>query len=1353
MKPLIILFILSALSLQSQSISIFDIDTTNFPTMRAKFYAFDAAGNQTRPSASELTLSEDGVNRTITNVSCPVNPNSRAISSVLVIDVSGSMSSGSGGTPNIELAKIASRAWVNGLPLGKSNCAITSFDGLNYLNQDFTTNRTRLLEAIDKLQAQGGTDYDMALLNPSAGGLMLSKSARYKKVIIILTDGQPNREPNTSQIITEAKAQNCEIYAVTLGMPAPQSLKDITKATGGQYFENVTTIQDAEIVYKKLLNITQKIDPCTIEWQRDYNCKINNKIDIELKYQTSKDNESYTISNEKNAELTFSPTFVRFENPPINTKISQEVTITAKNKDFNISDIIPSNPLFEITPNSLIIPANQSQKLIVSYIASDNAYTFCRFEIKSDFCNKFFFANAGWKGVKPNVKTLKLTHPNGGEAFIAGSDTVITWEGIPATDTVKLEYSIDNGKTWKNITEQATGLKYEWKNIPLPASTKCLVRISQMEVAKSVKNEPSIVWQKNYGGSSDDYANSIIETQDGNLIVAGYSKSNEGDLINNKGGWDYWVLKINSQDGNIVWQKNYGGYEFDRANSIIETQDGNLIVAGSSNSRDGDVTNNKGGWDYWVLKINSQNGNIIWKNNYGGSIDDGSNSIIETQDGNLVLAGYSVSGDGDLTNNKGDTDYWVLKINSQNGNIIWQKSYGGTNKDRANSIIETHDGNLIVAGSSFSSDGDLTNNKGSSDYWVLKIYSQNGNIIWQKNYGGSINDEVNSIIETQDGNLVVAGYSISGDGDLTNNKGGSDYWVLKISSQDGNIIWQKNYGGSRNDIASSIIETQDGNLIITGESSSSDGDLTNNISGFDTDYWVVRINSQDRSIIWQNNYGGRSNDNAKSVIETKDGNLVVAGSSFSSDGDLTNFKGGGNYWVLKLSNPQPLQSDTSDAIFSIVAPSPSSSDIDMKEELVGSVKDSLITDFVTNIGSYQFRVDSVYFTGVDANSFSLVSGFPKYTVLANSSKTAEVRFKPKKAGIHNAQVVIVTPTDTLIQNITGVGVQPQLEVVGKIIDFQFVEINTSKTLTNEVTIKNIGGSSLTITKTNHNLPNDKDFKTLSGGGSFVLQPNEVHKMDFEFSPTSQGRQNGVVEFHYNGLNSPAIVQLYGTSGVAELDIEVVNVQSEAGKVVSVPIKLSSEKLLNLFKVNLSFDIEYNRTLLYPKGYTPRRTGKQDIDVITVNNIQANKKAGETLTTIDFDVALGNAQGCELTLSNPKSNDNNAIIYAKSGSFTLLGICEDGGARLINPELQAGIMSISPNPTNDNFNVEVSLIESAPSELILLNSLGQQVMTILSTTDTGKHTKSVNTDQLSTGIYYLQLRTATYIENKVIRVEK
>ena len=302
-----------------------------------------------------------------------------------------------------------------------------------------------------------------------------------------------------------------------------------------------------------------------------------------------------------------------------------------------------------------------------------------------------------------------------------------------------------------------------------------------------------IEWQKCLGGRDDDYASSIQQTSDGGFIVAGYSSSNDGDISGHHGStgypyYDYWIVKLSSS-GDIEWQRSLGGSDQDEAYSIQQTSDGGFIVAGSSRSNDGDVSGWHEGYIYgepisdcWVVKLNSS-GDIEWQKCLGGSDGDVANSIQQTSDGGYIVAGASWSNDGDVIGNHGYGDYWAVKLNSA-GDIEWQKCLGGNDGDMAYSIQQTSDGGFIVAGYSYSNDGDVSGNHGDGDYWVVKLNSA-GALVWQKCLGGSDNDEPHSIQQTSGGGFIVAGSSRSNDGDVSGNHGHDDYWVVKLSPEEG----------------------------------------------------------------------------------------------------------------------------------------------------------------------------------------------------------------------------------------------------------------------------------------------------------------------------------------------------------------------------------------------------------------------------------------------------------------------------------------------------------------------------------------------------------------------------------------
>ena len=359
----------------------------------------------------------------------------------------------------------------------------------------------------------------------------------------------------------------------------------------------------------------------------------------------------------------------------------------------------------------------------------------------------------------------------------------------------------------------------------------------------------AISWEKNYGGSGSDTASSIQQTSDGGYIIAGYTNSSaSGDVTGtNKGITDAWVVKLTGS-GAISWQNNYGGNDYDIFRSIQQTSDGGYIMAGYTlSSASGDVTGtSKGNRDAWVVKLNPS-GTISWQKNYGGSGIDSAESIQLTSDGGYIVEGRTASSaSGDVTSTtKGGTDYWAIKLTAL-GAISWQNNYGGSADDYAYSILQTSDGGYIMTGNTLSSaSGDVTGTTiGSNDVWVVKL-TDAGAISWQKNYGGSGIDSAESIQQTSDGGYIMAGSTYSSaSGNVTGTtKGGEDVWVVKLTAS-GAISWQNNYGGIGRDYAKSIRQTADGNYIVTGTSahaSAGNGDQAGVVSRGGFDIWFFTI--------------------------------------------------------------------------------------------------------------------------------------------------------------------------------------------------------------------------------------------------------------------------------------------------------------------------------------------------------------------------------------------------------------------------------------------------------------------------------------------------------------------------------
>lgn len=263
------------------------------------------------------------------------------------------------------------------------------------------------------------------------------------------------------------------------------------------------------------------------------------------------------------------------------------------------------------------------------------------------------------------------------------------------------------------------------------------------------------LWTKTYGGIESDYLYSAIEASDGNYLLGGFTYSYGA------GNGDYWLIKTNTSS-DTLWTKTYGGSDYDYLYSIIETSDGNYLLGGQTASY------GAGNTDYWLVKVDTS-GDTIWTKTYGGSSYENMFSVTETSDGKYLLGGYTYS------YGAGYTDYWLVKTD-MNGNTLWTKSYGGSGSDYLYSIVEASDGNYLLGGFTDSYGA------GSNDYWLIKT-NTSGDTLWTKTYGGSDYDRLESIVEASDGNYLLGGYSYSygaGSGDqwlIKTNTTGDTIWT------------------------------------------------------------------------------------------------------------------------------------------------------------------------------------------------------------------------------------------------------------------------------------------------------------------------------------------------------------------------------------------------------------------------------------------------------------------------------------------------------------------------------------------------------------------------------------------------
>jgi len=420
------------------------------------------------------------------------------------------------------------------------------------------------------------------------------------------------------------------------------------------------------------------------------------------------------------------------------------------------------------------------------------------------------------------------------------------------------------------------------------------------EPTEQINTINTLQFAKNFGGDKNEIASAVIKLQDGGYAVFGETQSTNGDITDKlDSSYDYWLLRFNEND-ELLWSKTYGGSLDEKGADLIATQDGGFVITGYASSSDGDVSQNFGNQDFWIVKLDS-GGNIIWENAFGFNGSDRAYAIIETQDSGYLISGVldvtASAGQGNSKNSQinehAGGDYWAVKLDAS-GNQEWTKYFGGNLSDDPFGVVETNSGNFILVGASDSADVDISNNKGSYDFWVVSI-SSTGNLIWEKNFGGTQIDEAQDIIKTTDNNFIIVGNTRSDDIDVSANNGDSDVWIIKIN-ENGDLLWEKTIGGASFDTANSISKSNIG-YIISGSSRSENGFITTNNG--QNDALVANID-ETGNLLWLKTVGGSEFDFAYDVVQLDDGSIIAVGETTSSDKDLSSNNGFTDILITKF---------------------------------------------------------------------------------------------------------------------------------------------------------------------------------------------------------------------------------------------------------------------------------------------------------------------------------------------------------------------------------------------------------------------------------------------------------------------
>ena len=345
-----------------------------------------------------------------------------------------------------------------------------------------------------------------------------------------------------------------------------------------------------------------------------------------------------------------------------------------------------------------------------------------------------------------------------------------------------------------------------------------------------VSAEYDLDWTKAIGGPRYDTGSSLLQTPDAGYIIVGGTNSTGA------GKNDVYLVRTDRY-GNPKWNKTYGGPQGDGCGSIISTSDNCYILVGITRSF------GAGKNDVYMLKV-ANDGTLLWSKTFGGVEDDEGRRVIETSDDGFLIVGVTWSFGA------GQSDVYLVKTD-HNGNLLWSKTYGDVESNECFDIVSSGDGGYVICGKTRTGLGDYNG-------YLIKIDSS-GNQLWSNTYGlAGESESAHSLVKSRDG-----GYAIMG---TTSEGAGNAYWLLKTDSV-GNEQWTKTHDTIMDDQGTDLVQINDGYMLIG---------ISESPTIVYYDVWIVRTDKQGNQM-WTKHIGTSKEDMGASIIKTSDGGLAITG--------------------------------------------------------------------------------------------------------------------------------------------------------------------------------------------------------------------------------------------------------------------------------------------------------------------------------------------------------------------------------------------------------------------------------------------------------------------------------------------
>lgn len=523
-------FLLESTALFSQEIRINYLNTDNFPVMEAGFTAYTKEKARIYNSTiQDFFISENGKENKILEV---INPeqNYQPVSVVMMIDISMSMN----GARTI-LLKEGLADFIDQIPLESSEVAVACFSDEIYIYSDFTQNRNRLAMALNKVQTINGTNFNKAFLDPVQGALEISRTAKYKKVIVFVTDGLGTTD--AEQISALAREMDAAVFVLNLHLSVPDDLKTLTTNTGGLYFEKIWNDVQFRSASSAIFQKLRCTDQGTLKWLSTLDC--NPTREVSMVYRKQSIDFNYEVPSGKVGKIELSPSLMQFGSGKPGMIQQQKLNIVAHNIPVTLNTVdIDSSDAFAIDTFKLPMNLNAEDpfRLNVRFKAPDAGI----------FSNQLKISFKECPDIRVNLhaggdEQIKLVFPVGGEIFTIGSDTTVLWEGVKRSQDVAISFKLHNRDEWKPLNK-AKNLKYIW-NLPNDTSKEARIRLTPLR--------------------SEDENMEITATFDAGrfpLESMFYSPTGDRIITNDQ---DAFVKTWEAETGKII--TSLGGYEAEKA--------------------------------------------------------------------------------------------------------------------------------------------------------------------------------------------------------------------------------------------------------------------------------------------------------------------------------------------------------------------------------------------------------------------------------------------------------------------------------------------------------------------------------------------------------------------------------------------------------------------------------------------------------------------------------------------------------------------------------------------------------------------------------------------------------------------